>query len=288
MSYDALDEMKERGMELTEENINLINAHQTGKIDYNQSYTSSKLPPKKKKIPLQDVSQQLINEWLNSHPKPVYGNPIPESAQTFIDPKSGTTKYVKPTPQVPTTETPSKLSWGKAFSWDAWKNSLAGFGLAAKDTGSAVVNFAAHNPVSQGVLNFATNYGPLATVGAAAGIGLGGYLAYKGAKKLFNRENPGHKTLHQLYPMYYDKKDKLIGTKDLSKYKLPTNTYPPTPTDQYLYPSYAATAAPNRWQQYPSYPYMPVSHLTNPYNSHFVDNQNIIYPNYQYKPQKSS
>ena len=284
MSYNVREEMKERGMEPTEENINRVNAHLGGGINYNKGYTSSPLPPKKKKVPLKEVSQELLNEWLETHTPASFGMPIPESAQTI--PQSATITTDNPIPDDPKTETPSKLSWRSAFSSEAWKKALGGFGLAMKGAGSAAVNFVAHNPVSERALTFATNYGPLATVGAAAGIGLGGYLAYKGAKKLFHREDPGHKTLHQLYPMYYGKDNKLIGTKDLSKYKLPSTTYPPTPTDQYMYPSYAATAAPYRWQQYPAYPYMPVSHLSNPYNSHFVDNQDVVYPNYQYKPKK--
>ena len=120
---------------------------------------------------------------------------------------------------------------------------------------SAAKTFLADNAVTQGALGFAATHGPIAALGAAAGAGLGGYLLYKGAKKLFGstpgyKKDPYKRSVTDLYPSA-DYTNQV--TKNLSKYQLPNYGYPPTSTNQYLYPVGLPTAPPNRWNAYPQY-----------------------------------
>ena len=167
-----------------------------------------------------------------------------------------------------------KYNFSDAFSSEAFKKDAARAGIVLKGAYNVVKatpgaiwkgvkatgTFLHDNPVTQGALGFAANYGPVAALGTAAGAALGTYGLYKLGKKVFGGSSGGSSKKPKNYTEYLGKmfkEDPNKVTKNLSKYKLPSYGYPPSPTDHYLYPPGLPTAPPNRWQAYyKGYPYV--------------------------------
>ena len=144
---------------------------------------------------------------------------------TIIDDSEGSTTFVKPIGSKPGDKVkPDDPNLNSL--WQKFKNSRAmekiktvGYNALTKGGSKAVDFVKQHGAAMAG----------LTGLGGAAAVGLGAYGLYKGAKALFGK-----------------------------KVKPEETTYPPPPTDEYIYKPEYPTAPPYRPEAYrPAYPYYP-------------------------------